>query len=61
MSLALWKPLVRVLGVVLRLLDNRSIRICITGKARAEELKRAQRFNDRGLFDWTPVARTWLE
>jgi hypothetical protein len=53
------KLLVKVLGVVLRLLENSSMRIWMTGKARAEELK--QRFNDKGLFDWAPNVRNWLE
>lgn len=51
--------LVRVLGVVLKLLESRSMRIWMAGRARAEELKR--RFEDRRLFDWAPQVRAWLE
>jgi len=58
-SIASLKLLVKVLGVVLRLLENSSMRIWMAGKARAEELR--QRFNDRGLFDWAPNVRNWLE
>lgn len=50
--------LVRVLGVVLRLLESRSMRIWVAGRARAEELLR--RFEERGLFDWAPQVRGWL-
>jgi len=53
------KLLVAVLGIVLKLLENSSMRIWMVGKARAEELK--QRFNDKGLFSWAPRVRVWLE
>jgi hypothetical protein len=58
-SIASLKLLVKVLGIALMLLENSSMRIWMAGKARAEELK--QRFNDRGLFDWAPRVRVWLE
>lgn len=52
------KLLVRVLGVVLRLLDTPRMRIWRAGRERAEELIR--RFEDRGLFQWAPQVRNWL-
>jgi len=52
------KLLVRVLGVVLRLLYTARMRIWTAGKVRAEELMR--RFEDRGLFQWAPQVRGWL-
>jgi len=52
------KLLVRVLGVVLRLLHTPRMRIWRAGRARAEELMR--RFQDRGLFQWAPQVRGWL-
>jgi len=53
-----WKLLVRVLGVVLRLLDTPRMSIWRAGRARAEELK--LRYEERGLFDWAPRMRDWL-
>jgi len=53
-----WRLLVRVLGVVLRLLESRSMRIWAAGRARAEELMR--RFEGGRLFDWAPQVRGWL-
>ena len=53
-----FKMLVRVLGIVLRLLDTPRICIWRAGKERAEELLR--RFEDRGLFQWAPKLRGWL-
>ena len=52
------KLLVRVLGIVLRLLDTPRMCIWRAGRARAEEL--TQRFEDRGLFQWAPRVRGWL-
>ena len=52
------KLLVRVLGIVLRLMENLSTRIWVVGRERAEELK--QCFEERGLFSWAPQVRTWL-
>jgi len=57
-NIASLRLLVSVLGVVLKLLESRSMRIWIAGKARAEELKR--RFEKRGLFEWAPQAKGWL-
>lgn len=53
------KLLVTVLGIILKLLENSSMRIWTVGKARAEQLK--QRFDNRGLFSWAPRVRGWLE
>jgi len=52
------KLLVRVLGIVLRLLDTARMRIWRAGRARAEELR--MRFEDRRIFDWAPRMRDWL-
>lgn len=53
-----FKLLVRVLGIVLKLLDKPRVRIWRAGRARAEELMRG--FEDRGLFKWAPEVRGWL-
>lgn len=50
--------LVRVLGVVLKLLQSWSMRVWMAGRVRAEELKR--RFEERSLFDWAPQVKDWL-
>ena len=52
------KLLVRVLGIVLRMLENASTCIWRIGKTRAEELERA--FKEKGLFDWAPQMTDWL-
>jgi len=57
-NIASLRLLVRVLGVVLKLLESRSMRIWIAGRARAEELRR--RFEERGVFDWAAQAKSWL-
>ena len=48
----------KVLGAVFELLESRSMRIWIAGKARAEELM--LRFERRRPFDWAPQVRGWL-
>ena len=52
------KLLVRVLGIVLRMLENASMCIWRIGKTRAEALERA--FREKGLFDWAPLMTDWL-
>jgi len=52
------KLLVRVLGIILRLLERPRMHIWRAGKARAEELMR--RFEERGVFRWAPNVRGWL-
>ena len=53
-----FRLLVRVLGIVLKLLAGPGTRIWMAGRVRAEELMR--RFEERGLFQWAPQARGWL-
>jgi len=53
-----FRLMVRVLGIALKLLMAPRMRIWRAGRARAEELMR--RFEERGLFEWTPNVRSWL-
>ena len=52
------KLLVRVMGIILRLLERPRAHIWRAGKVRAEELMR--RFEERGVFRWAPNVRGWL-
>jgi hypothetical protein len=52
------KLLVRVLGIVLRLLEKRGIHIWRAGQARAQELMRI--YEERNVFRWAPDVRSWL-
>jgi len=52
------KLMARVLCIVLKLLEDRSMRIWKAGEMRAEELK--LEFEGRGLFDWAPRVAGWL-
>jgi len=53
-----FRLLVRVLGIVLKLLERPGVRILRAGRARAEALMR--RFEEGGLFSWAPQLRGWL-
>ena len=53
------KLLVRLLGIVLRLLERPVMRISRAGRSRADELM--QRFEERKIFRWAPSVRSWLD
>jgi len=50
--------MVKVLGIVLKLLGTSRSRIFQAGSQRACELFR--RFEERGVFEWAPKVREWL-
>jgi len=50
--------MVRVLGIVLKLLATPKSRIYQAGLARAHELLSS--FQERGVFEWAPQVQGWL-
>jgi hypothetical protein len=52
------KLLAEALDIVAKLAKDASDRIWTIGEAEAEDLK--HRFQDRGMFDWTPQVCSWL-